>query len=189
VISGGICSIPDILDIVEESGDTIVWDDLCTGARYFNAPLFIFDTPFCHTGFPDEAKTYVIRQVKACIAFLETERGTRFDHDRKKTDFIATMAEGYSRGYLNVGVDEMAETVIDMIDKYDADGVVMHSNRSCKPYSLGQMDIMEIVQEKRNLPALMIEADIVDERRFSERQIETRIDAFIEVLKKRKDCG
>jgi benzoyl-CoA reductase/2-hydroxyglutaryl-CoA dehydratase subunit BcrC/BadD/HgdB len=79
----------------------------------------------------------------------------------------------------------MAETVIDMVDKYDADGVVMHSNRSCKPYSLGQYDIQRIVQEKRKVPTLMIEADMVDERSFSESQIETRIDAFMEVLKAR----
>jgi benzoyl-CoA reductase/2-hydroxyglutaryl-CoA dehydratase subunit BcrC/BadD/HgdB len=32
----------------------------------------------------------------------------------------------------------------------------------------------------------MIEADMVDERIFSEGQIETRIEAFIEVLKERK---
>jgi bzd-type benzoyl-CoA reductase N subunit len=37
VVTGGICSMPDILDIVEESGGAIVWDDLCTGARYFDA--------------------------------------------------------------------------------------------------------------------------------------------------------
>jgi benzoyl-CoA reductase/2-hydroxyglutaryl-CoA dehydratase subunit BcrC/BadD/HgdB len=100
-----------------------------------------------------------------------------------ENDFLGTMAEGYSRIYLNVGVDEMAETVMDMIDKYDADGVVMHSNRSCKPYSLGQYDIQRIVQKKRKVPTLMIEADMVDERSFSESQIETRIDAFMEVLK------
>ncbi|RPJ10064.1 MAG: 2-hydroxyacyl-CoA dehydratase, partial [Desulfobacteraceae bacterium] len=102
-----------------------------------------------------------------------------------ENDFLGTMAEGYSRIYLNIGVDEMAETVIDMVDKYDADGVVMHSNRSCKPYSLGQYDIQRIVQEKRKVPTLMIEADMVDERSFSESQIETRIDAFMEVLKAR----
>ncbi|MDP3282870.1 MAG: 2-hydroxyacyl-CoA dehydratase family protein [Desulfobacterales bacterium] len=33
------------------------------------------------------------------------------------------------------------------------------------------------------MPTLMIEADMVDERSFSESQIETRIDAFMEVLK------
>ena len=59
----------------------------------------------------------------------------------------------------------------------------MHSNRSCKPYSLGQYDIQRIVQQKMGIPTVMIEADMVDERSFSEGQIETRIEAFIELLK------
>jgi benzoyl-CoA reductase/2-hydroxyglutaryl-CoA dehydratase subunit BcrC/BadD/HgdB len=62
----------------------------------------------------------------------------------------------------------------------------MHSNRSCKPYSFGQLDIQRIVREERGLPSLMIEADMVDERFFSESQIETRIDAFMEIVKERK---
>ncbi len=101
-------------------------------------------------------------------------------------DFLGTMAEGYSRICLNIGVDQMAEQVIEMAQKYDVDGVVMHSNRSCKPYSFGQYDIQRIVREKTQIPTLMIEADMVDERNFSESQIETRIEAFIEVLKERK---
>ena len=28
-----------------------------------------------------------------------------------------------------------------MIERYDLDGFVLHSNRSCKPYSLGQQVI------------------------------------------------
>ena len=101
----------------------------------------------------------------------------------KEDDFIETMAEGYSRIYLNIGVDQMAEQVIAMAEKYDVDGIVMHSNRSCKPYSFGQYDIQRIVGEKMGIPTLMIEADMVDERSFSEGQVETRIEAFIEVLK------
>ena len=100
-----------------------------------------------------------------------------------ENNFLETMAECYSRIYLNIGVDEMARQVVEMIDKYGVDGIVMHSNRSCKPYSLGQYDIQRIVREQRGTPTLMIEADMVDERSFSESQIETRIDAFIEVLK------
>jgi benzoyl-CoA reductase/2-hydroxyglutaryl-CoA dehydratase subunit BcrC/BadD/HgdB len=69
-----------------------------------------------------------------------------------------------------------------MIDKYDVQGLVMHSNRSCKPYSFGQYDIRRIVLEKRGLPTLVLEADMVDERSFSEAQVETRIDAFMEML-------
>ena len=104
----------------------------------------------------------------------------------KEDDFLDSMAEGYSRIYLNIGVDEMAENVMQMIDKYGVDGLVMHSNRSCKPYSLGQYDIQKIIQQKRGIPTLLIEADMVDERSFTESQIETRIDAFMEVLKNKK---
>jgi len=104
----------------------------------------------------------------------------------KEDDFLDTMAEGYSRIYLNIGVDQMAEQVIAMAEKYDVDGIVMHSNRSCKPYSFGQYDIQRIVGEKMGIPTLMIEADMVDERNFSEGQVETRIEAFIEVLSGRR---
>ena len=104
----------------------------------------------------------------------------------KDDDFLDTMAEGYTRIYLNIGVDQMAAQVIEMAEKYNVDGIVMHSNRSCKPYSFGQYDIQRIVREKMDIPTLMIEADMVDERNFSESQVETRIEAFIEVLKEKR---
>jgi benzoyl-CoA reductase/2-hydroxyglutaryl-CoA dehydratase subunit BcrC/BadD/HgdB len=77
----------------------------------------------------------------------------------------------------------MAENILQMIDKYNVDGLVMHSNRSCKPYSLGQYDIQKIIQRQSAIPTMLLEADMVDERSFSESQIETRIDAFMEVIK------
>ena len=67
--------------------------------------------------------------------------------------FLDSMAEAYSRIYLNIGVDEMAKMVIEMIDKYDVDGFVLHSNRSCKPYSFGQFDIQRIVEKERGIPS------------------------------------
>ena len=100
-----------------------------------------------------------------------------------ENDFLGSMAQGYSRVYINIGTDQMADMVVDMVDKYSVNGLVIHSNRSCKPYSLGQYDIQRIVQEKRGIPSLVIEADMTDSRSFSESQIETRIDAFMEVLK------
>lgn len=100
-----------------------------------------------------------------------------------RTDFLGFMGETYARIFLNSGTDLMADNIIRMVKKYGADGVVFHSNRSCKPYSFGQYDIQRMVQKKLGLPTLMIEADMVDERSFAESQIETRIDAFIEMLK------
>ncbi len=37
VLAGGICNHPDIYSMVEAAGGTVVWDDLCTGARYFSS--------------------------------------------------------------------------------------------------------------------------------------------------------
>jgi benzoyl-CoA reductase/2-hydroxyglutaryl-CoA dehydratase subunit BcrC/BadD/HgdB len=99
-----------------------------------------------------------------------------------ESDFLGSMAEGYTRIYLNTGVDAMADAVVAMIDKYGIDALVMHSNRSCKPYSLGQYDIRHRVQQRRNIPTLMIEADMIDPRCFAQGAVATRIDAFMEML-------
>jgi len=36
ILTGSICDHPDIYDILEKSGGVVVWDDLCTGSRYFD---------------------------------------------------------------------------------------------------------------------------------------------------------
>lgn len=98
-------------------------------------------------------------------------------------NFIESGAVAYSSVYINVSLDKMFDTLAALIRKYDVDGLVMHSNRSCKPYSFGQYDLRKMVMEKLGTPTLIIEADMVDARSFSESQIETRIDAFMEKLK------
>jgi benzoyl-CoA reductase/2-hydroxyglutaryl-CoA dehydratase subunit BcrC/BadD/HgdB len=99
--------------------------------------------------------------------------------------FLDSIAQAYTRIYLNIGIDQMADQVLDMIRFYDVDGLVMHANRSCKPYSFGQMDIMNRVKEQAGIPVLMLEADMVDPRSFSESQAETRIDAFMEIIRQK----
>ncbi len=285
-------------------GTVLKWYEV--QARFFHVPLFILDTPCCHTTFSPEAKKYVLAQFDEYIRFLEDATGRRFDYDRIKEvgklslqaqrlwqavldmainrpaplsafdaffhlalivtlrgtqtavdyyqtllgeiqqrvaqgigavgretyrllwdnlpiwyrtkwlsekfssldaclvadtytsawcgslkyineeNFLDSLAEGYCRIYLNIGIDQMAQEVIGMIDKYEVDGLVMHSNRSCKPYSFGQYDIQRIITKERGIPSLIIEADMVDERSFSEAQVETRIEAFMEMLAEKK---
>jgi bzd-type benzoyl-CoA reductase N subunit len=35
VLSGGLCSYPDVYSVIEDAGGDVVGDDLCTGSRYF----------------------------------------------------------------------------------------------------------------------------------------------------------
>lgn len=275
-------------------------------ARYYNVPLFIFDTPFIHTEFSAEARKYVETQMEEYFQFLEDQCGRKFDMDRLievvkrsveaqrlwkevlessqhspapmsafdaffflglivtlrgtqtvndyytelrdemrerisngvgiiknekyrllwdnlplwyKTKWLSdkfashnaclvadtytsawsfvidlidpekpveSLAAAYSHVYINISIDKMYENIRDMIIRWNADGLVLHSNRSCKPYSLGQYDTAKRISAEFGIPTLMLEADMLDERSFSESQAETRIDAFIELIKQKR---
>ncbi|MFH2091247.1 MAG: 2-hydroxyacyl-CoA dehydratase [Pseudomonadota bacterium] len=292
---------PDMLICCNNICSTVIkWYEI--QARFFDVPLFILDTPLCHTQYTAEISKYVRAQLDEYIVFLETRTKKKFDHDRlsqvgklsiqaqqlwqkalntcvnkpspmsafdaffflalivtlrgtpvvidfytlliqemeervalgigkvpneqyrllwdnlpiwyqlkwlsgKFSDhnaclvadtytsawcsalthmdedhFLDSMAQAYTRIYLNIGIDQMAEQILSMIRFYDIHGLIMHSNRSCKPYSFGQMDIMKIVQKKAGIPVLMFEADMLDSNHFSQSQTETRIDAFMEMM-------
>ena len=98
-------------------------------------------------------------------------------------NIVETMSRSYTDVYLNIDIELMVSEIKALIKRYSADGFVMHSNRSCKPYSLGQLDIARIIQEDLGIPAIIIEADMTDERSFSEAQTRTRVEAFIESLR------
>ena len=50
------------------------------------------------------------------------------------------MIRAYTYPILNRGSGHKLRTMQRMIEDYSLDGVILHSDRSCKPYSLGQMD-------------------------------------------------
>ncbi|MFC1829572.1 2-hydroxyacyl-CoA dehydratase subunit D, partial [Thermodesulfobacteriota bacterium] len=81
-------------------GTVLKWYEV--QARHFNVPLFILDTPFCHTQFSREARTYVRKQVDEYITFLEQVCGTSFDYDRMK-----------EVGRLSIEGQQLWQTVLD----------------------------------------------------------------------------
>ncbi len=95
---------------------------------------------------------------------------------------LDSLAETYTNVYLNRGVELMTKNFIRLMDDFSVDGFIMHSNRSCKPYSLGQYDMKRLVTKKTGKPGLIIEADMTDSRIFFDAQTKTKIAAFIEML-------
>jgi benzoyl-CoA reductase/2-hydroxyglutaryl-CoA dehydratase subunit BcrC/BadD/HgdB len=80
----------------------------------------------------------------------------------------------------------MVERILDLLQRFEVDGLIIHSNRSCKPYSLGQYDIQRLIYQKTGTPSLVIEADMTDARVYSDAQVKTRIEAFMETLQNRQ---
>lgn len=95
---------------------------------------------------------------------------------------IESAARVYLHPILNRGTGHKLRTMTDMARSYRADGVILHSDRSCKPYSIGQIDQRERLATELGIPALLLEADHNDPRAFAEEQTASRLDAFLELL-------
>jgi benzoyl-CoA reductase/2-hydroxyglutaryl-CoA dehydratase subunit BcrC/BadD/HgdB len=72
------------------------------------------------------------------------------------------------------------------IKDYDIDGLVIFSNRSCRPMSIGQDEIIDLVRERHDLPILVLEGDQADVEGFNWQDALVKIDGFIEVLTSKK---
>ena len=97
-------------------------------------------------------------------------------------DLFHNVATIYSNVYLNKGLEAKVDKMVELIKDYDLDGFVMFSVRSCKRYSLGQLVSKELVTKETGVPGVVIEGDMVDSSLFNEAQIQTRIDALLEMF-------
>ena len=93
-----------------------------------------------------------------------------------------SLARTYSLIILNNNLNHRLHLMKRLIKDFDVDGLVIHSAKSCKPYSIGQYDIKRLLNETFHLPSVVIEADIADARAYSEGQTRMRIEAFIETV-------
>ena len=98
------------------------------------------------------------------------------------SDPLETMAHTYIYPILNRGAGDKLVTMRQMVADYELDGVILHSDRSCKPYSVGQIDQRDRLINQYDIPALLLEADHGDPRAFSEQQVANRLSAFVEIL-------
>jgi len=98
-------------------------------------------------------------------------------------DPFDSMARVYLHPILNRSAGQKLATMRRMVEDYAADGVILHSDRSCKPYSLGQIDQRDGLVNQIGVPALLLDADHNDPRAFAEEQATGRLEAFVEMMR------
>jgi benzoyl-CoA reductase/2-hydroxyglutaryl-CoA dehydratase subunit BcrC/BadD/HgdB len=91
-------------------------------------------------------------------------------------------ARTYLHPILNRSTGDKLRKMLQVCENYQLDGVILHSDRSCKPYSIGQIDQRDQLINKYGIPALLLEADHNDQRSFSREQTTNRLEAFFEML-------
>ena len=99
---------------------------------------------------------------------------------RKLEDVYAALARAYLEPYINRNFPDRVKILARMADDFAVDGMIMHSNRSCKPYSIGQYMLKDMFTKETGKPVLILDADMNDPRAYSDEQAEGRIDAFLE---------
>jgi benzoyl-CoA reductase/2-hydroxyglutaryl-CoA dehydratase subunit BcrC/BadD/HgdB len=92
------------------------------------------------------------------------------------------LAKAYAAIHLNRGLEYKIGKMANLIEQFRAHGFIMHSNRSCKPYSLGQYDLKREVTKLTGRPGLIIEADQTDSRSYAPEQVEKEILMFLDIL-------
>lgn len=101
---------------------------------------------------------------------------------------IESLAEGVLLGVRHAG-DAMLfhdQALIEMVDRFEADGIVYHPVKSCRTVSTGLAGSRKAVMKARDVQCLFIESDMMDRRVVSEAQLKNRIDAFFEGLGSRR---
>ncbi len=99
------------------------------------------------------------------------------------TQPLRSLSNAYATIHLNLGLEHKIAKVVRMMEEYKADGFIMHSNKSCKPYSLGQYDLKREVSKATGKPGLIIEADHTDSGCYDPHQVEKQIHLFLEMIR------
>lgn len=102
---------------------------------------------------------------------------------------LDSIARAQTLIFLNRGTGYRVDYLERMVRDFAVDGLVMQLSRTCRPYMTDQMAITDQVSKRTGLPAVIIEGDMVDTRLFSDAEVESRIESFMEMLAKHKEGG
>ncbi|MGN1144288.1 MAG: 2-hydroxyacyl-CoA dehydratase, partial [Anaerovoracaceae bacterium] len=98
------------------------------------------------------------------------------------------MARSYTGNYANRNLDYGANQMENLIKEFNVDGVVFHSNRSCKLMDFRTYEVQRRITERTGCPSVIFDGDQTDPRVFSDAQYETRIQALLEMMEKNKEA-
>ena len=139
----------------------LLWDNIAIWYR-----LYRFFRPFMDAGACFVADTYT----NAWTVALDLEEP------------FASMARAYTGVFINVDLPTRARTIAGLARRFQVDGMVMHANRSCKPFSITQGAIRDGLRDELGIPVLILEADMCDARLYNEGAVRERVAAFLEML-------
>jgi len=141
----------------------------------------------CPMAVPNWKLPFIVETSGAVIVGEEScvgERGTRNLTDESGSS-LEELMDAITDRYFKVDCavftpnPDRLNHIEEMVETYRADGVIHYGLQFCQPYSMESMNI-ENALKARNIPTLCVETDYSME---DAGQLQTRVEAFIELLK------
>lgn len=110
------------------------------------------------------------------------DMGFRHDPDHP----IETLADYCMGCYTNLGLPARVAMLANYVKDYQADGLLVHSIKSCNSFSAGQLMILREVEERTGKPGGFIESDLVDPRYFSAANIKNRLESYFQMIEQKR---
>ena len=78
------------------------------------------------------------------------------------------------------------DMLVNYINEYEADGLLINSIKSCNSFSAGQLLMMREVEKRTGKPAAFVESDLVDPRYFSAANIKNRLESYFQMIDQKR---
>lgn len=116
----------------------------------------------------------------SCVGSIEGSY--EFLQDYSGGDPLEALARAQNFSVCPYGMELREGAMSRAVKHYGIDGFVFASNRSCKVYSIMQMDIRRRMAEMHGVPSVMIDVDHADVRKYGEEAAFVRIEALLESI-------
>ncbi|MDI9570043.1 MAG: 2-hydroxyacyl-CoA dehydratase family protein [Pseudomonadota bacterium] len=130
ILAGGLCNHPRLHGLIEAAGGAVVWDDMCSGTRYFHAP----DAATAEDDSPGAGKGDPLAAIAA--RYLNRD-----------------VCPAKHRGLTN-----RAEALLSQIRERRARGVIFPHLKFCDPHAF-DYPYLKNALERENIPHLLLEID------------------------------
>ncbi|MDR2487725.1 MAG: 2-hydroxyacyl-CoA dehydratase [Clostridiales Family XIII bacterium] len=102
---------------------------------------------------------------------------------------IDDMARAYCRAPNSVCIEAGTAWRADLCRENSVDGILVHYNRSCKPWSGYMLEMERRWRGQLGIPVVGFDGDQADPRNFSEAQYQTRVEGLVELMQTAKTQG
>jgi benzoyl-CoA reductase subunit B len=109
---------------------------------------------------------------------------TGFRHDPDHP--LETLADYCMGCYTNLSLPSRVDLICRYVEEYEADGVLIHSIKSCNSFSAGQLAMLREIESRTGRPGGFIESDLVDPRYFSAANLKNRLESYFQMLDQKR---